>query len=86
MAAVPSLHQSFLLRRVHITAATLNELGGKFEVEEGHGGDRDEKLKEYKIETFLIIPPKQVKALALILESSNFNFRYILLAFQKALA
>ena len=75
MAAVPSLHQSFLLRRVHITAATLNELGGKFEVEEGHGGDRDEKLKEYKIETFLIIPPKQVKALALILDRFCFNFR-----------
>ena len=39
--------------------ATLNELGGKFQVEEGRGGERDEKLKEYKIQTYLIIPPKQ---------------------------
>ncbi len=37
----------------------MNELGGKFEVEEGRGGERDEKLKEYKIQTYLIIPPKQ---------------------------
>ena len=47
--------------RVHITRATLDELGRShdFEVEEGHGGDRDETLKD--VETFLIIPPKQVK-------------------------
>jgi hypothetical protein len=50
---------NFCFSRVHITAATLSELEGKFEVEEGRGGERDDKLKEYKIETFLIIPPKQ---------------------------
>ena len=53
------LNRFFFSSRVHITAATLNELGGKFEVEEGRGGERDEKLKEYKIQTYLIIPPKQ---------------------------
>jgi adenylate cyclase 2 len=50
-----------MCRRVHITRATLLELDGKFEVEPGRGGERDELLAKNKIETFLIIPPKQVK-------------------------
>lgn len=45
--------------RVHITRATLMELDGKFEVEEGNGGERDEILAKNNIETFLIIPPPQ---------------------------
>ena len=36
------------------------ELGGKFQVEPGNGGDRDEILAKHKIETFLIVPPQQV--------------------------
>ena len=47
-----------LCRRVHITRATLMELGGKFEVEDGNGGERDEVLAKLNVETFLIIPPK----------------------------
>ena len=34
------------------------ELGGRFEVEDGNGGDRDEVLAKLGVETFLIIPPK----------------------------
>ena len=34
------------------------ELGGKFEVEDGNGGERDEVLAKLNVETFLIIPPK----------------------------
>merc|ERR1719340_313914 len=45
--------------RVHITKATLLELGGKFEVEDGKGRERDEVLAKLNIDTFLIIPPKQ---------------------------
>ena len=45
-------------RRVHVTRATLMELGGRFEVEDGNGGDRDEVLAKLGVETFLIIPPK----------------------------
>jgi len=45
--------------RVHITKATLLELGGKFEVEDGKGRERDEVLEKLNIDTFLIIPPKQ---------------------------
>ena len=50
---------TFILnRRVHITRATLMELGGKFEVEDGNGGERDEVLAKLNVETFLIVPPK----------------------------
>ena len=42
---------------MHITRATLNELGNKWEVEEGNGGERDEVLAKHNVETFLIIPP-----------------------------
>ncbi|KAJ8683942.1 hypothetical protein QAD02_019734 [Eretmocerus hayati] len=47
--------------RVHVTRATLLQLGDKFEVEPGDGGSRDSYLAEHKIETFLIIPPKKNK-------------------------
>ena len=46
-------------RRVHITRATLNELGNKFDVEEGNGGERDEILAKHNVETFLIIAPQK---------------------------
>ncbi|XP_071108871.1 adenylate cyclase type 1-like [Haliotis cracherodii] len=40
--------------RVHITQATLDNLHGQYEVEPGHGGDRNSYLKEEAIETYLI--------------------------------
>ena len=49
----------FFCRRVHITKATLNELGNKFDVEEGNGGERDEVLAKHNVETFLIIVPQK---------------------------
>ena len=49
----------FSYRRVHITKATLLELGDKFEVEDGKGSERDDILAKLNLETFLIIPPKQ---------------------------
>ncbi len=42
-----------------MTRATLMELNGKFEVEPGNGGERDEVLAKHNIETFLIVPPAQ---------------------------
>ncbi|KAF5299844.1 hypothetical protein FQA39_LY11381 [Lamprigera yunnana] len=45
--------------RVHVTSATLNQLGNRFEVEPGDGRSRDGYLEDHKIETFLIIPPKK---------------------------
>ncbi|XP_030760743.1 adenylate cyclase type 2-like [Sitophilus oryzae] len=45
--------------RVHITRATLEQLGDKFEVEPGDGASREGYLADHKIETFLIVPPKK---------------------------
>lgn len=45
-------------RRVHITKATLDYLGDKFEVEPGGGASRESYLADHKVETFLIVPPK----------------------------
>lgn len=45
--------------RVHITKATLLQLGDRFEVEPGDGGSRENYLAQHKVETFLIIPPKK---------------------------
>jgi adenylate cyclase 1 len=43
--------------RVHITRATLDALGGEYEVEVGHGGTRDSYLKQHGIDTYFIVPP-----------------------------
>ncbi|XP_055628937.1 adenylate cyclase type 2 isoform X2 [Toxorhynchites rutilus septentrionalis] len=45
--------------RVHITKATLDYLGDKFEVEPGGGAGRESYLADHKVETYLIIPPKK---------------------------
>ncbi|XP_038223430.1 adenylate cyclase type 2-like, partial [Zerene cesonia] len=45
--------------RVHITKATMLQLGGKFEVEPGDGASREGYLADHKIETYLIVPPKK---------------------------
>lgn len=49
----------FSSRRVHITKATLLQLGNRFEVEPGNGGSREVYLAQHNIETFLIIPPEK---------------------------
>ncbi|KAM5207723.1 adenylate cyclase type 7 isoform 5-T19 [Hipposideros larvatus] len=44
--------------RVHITEATLNHLDKAYEVEDGHGQQRDPYLKEMNIRTYLVIDPR----------------------------
>ncbi|XP_075978653.1 adenylate cyclase type 2 Ac76E [Anticarsia gemmatalis] len=45
--------------RVHITKATLLQLGGRFDVEPGDGASREGYLADHKVETYLIVPPKK---------------------------
>nr|KAG5708011.1 hypothetical protein BaRGS_025149 [Batillaria attramentaria] len=42
--------------RIHISRATLDCLGGQYEVEPGEGGQRSSYLANNNIETFLVIP------------------------------
>lgn len=44
--------------RVHITEATLKHLDKAYEVEDGHGQQRDPYLKEMNIHTYLVIDPR----------------------------
>ncbi|XP_012254262.2 adenylate cyclase type 2 [Athalia rosae] len=44
--------------RVHVSKATMLQLGDRFQVEPGNGGSRQSYLAEHNIETFLIISPK----------------------------
>lgn len=46
---------------MHITKATLEYLGDKFEVEPGGGASREAYLADHKVESYLIIPPKVSK-------------------------
>ncbi|XP_022805938.1 adenylate cyclase type 5-like isoform X2 [Stylophora pistillata] len=53
--------------RVHITDSVLNCLSGDYEVEEGRGQERDPYLKQYNIESYLIVAehPRKRKNTAL---------------------
>lgn len=44
------------LRRIHISQATLDCLGGIYETEAGHGHERSEFLRKHNIDTYLIRP------------------------------
>ena len=58
-------------RRVHVTKATLLQLGDRFEVESGDGGSREGYLADHKVETYLIVPPKvyQIENLFLLTDA-----------------
>lgn len=43
--------------RVHITQSTLDFLGGEYEVEAGHGGTRNQYLRDHGVTTYFIVPP-----------------------------
>ncbi|XP_020322874.1 adenylate cyclase type 8 isoform X2 [Oncorhynchus kisutch] len=45
--------------RIHISKASLDCLNGDYEVEEGHGKDRNEFLRRHNIETYLIKQPEE---------------------------
>ncbi|XP_065155430.1 Ca(2+)/calmodulin-responsive adenylate cyclase isoform X11 [Atheta coriaria] len=43
--------------RVHITQATLDYLGGEYEVEAGLGSSRNQYLRDHCVTTYFIVPP-----------------------------
>ncbi|XP_058483113.1 adenylate cyclase type 8 isoform X1 [Solea solea] len=45
--------------RIHISKAALDCLNGSYEVEEGHGKDRNDFLRRHNIETYLIKQPEE---------------------------
>ncbi|KAF3698623.1 Adenylate cyclase type 8 [Channa argus] len=47
------------IRRIHISKAALDCLNGDYEVEEGHGKDRNDFLRRHNIETYLIKQPEE---------------------------
>ena len=51
----PPLYYILHFRRVHITKSVLNCLSGDYEVEEGRGQERDSYLKQYNINSYLIV-------------------------------
>ncbi|XP_075969683.1 adenylate cyclase rutabaga isoform X2 [Anticarsia gemmatalis] len=51
--------------RVHITQATLECLGGAYEVEPGHGSSRNAYLRDHSIQTYFIIPPPRRRKMCL---------------------
>lgn len=50
-----SKYYSVSIQRCH--RATLDCLGGEYEVEAGFGSNRDSYLREHGVDTFFIIPP-----------------------------
>lgn len=42
--------------RVHITQETLQCLNDHYEIEDGHGNERNAYLKDHQIQTYLIVP------------------------------
>ncbi|XP_048479262.1 Ca(2+)/calmodulin-responsive adenylate cyclase isoform X4 [Plutella xylostella] len=51
--------------RVHITQATLECLGGAYEVEAGQGASRNAYLRDHSIQTYFIIPPPRRRKMCL---------------------
>ncbi|KAJ2952681.1 hypothetical protein O0L34_g7021 [Tuta absoluta] len=51
--------------RVHITQATLDSLGGAYEVEPGHGASRNAYLRDHSVQTYFIIPPPRRRKMCL---------------------
>lgn len=54
-------------RRVHITKETLKCLDGDYEVEAGHGGERNSYLKDHNIDTYLIVPATSFRAVTYLI-------------------
>lgn len=65
--------------RVHVTRATLDSLGGEYEVEAGFGASRDSYLRDNAIDTFFIIPPNHRRKV-IRLRAARMIFVHLLLS------
>ena len=45
-------------RRVHISEVTAKVLNDQFQLEPGNGGDRDDYIRDHKIQTYLVAIPE----------------------------
>ena len=59
------VYSFYFTRRVHISEVTAKALGDQFQLEPGDGGDRDDYIREHKLETYLVVVP-EVSALLLL--------------------
>nr|CAD7409833.1 unnamed protein product [Timema poppensis] len=57
--------------RVHITQATLDYLGGEYEVEAGHGSTRNQYLRDNSVTSYFIVPPARRRKCHQLLHSSS---------------
>lgn len=67
--------------RVHVTRATLDSLGGEYEVEAGFGATRDSYLRDNAIDTFFIIPPNHRRKVILAHQPNFATYFLLILCF-----
>lgn len=60
-------------RRVHITKETLDCLDGEYEIEPGHGCERNSYLRDHNIETYLIVPSDSPRSVSVHLKSISMS-------------
>lgn len=63
----------FFNRRVHITQATLDSLGGEYEVEAGHGATRNQYLRDNNVTTYFVIPPARRRKVKIEIPYNTFE-------------
>lgn len=51
---------------MHITQATLEYLGGAYEVEAGQGGTRNAYLRDHSVTTYFIVPPPRRRKVGIL--------------------
>ncbi|XP_059470227.1 Ca(2+)/calmodulin-responsive adenylate cyclase isoform X2 [Neocloeon triangulifer] len=57
--------------RVHVTQATLDYLGGEYEVEPGYGSTRNNYLRDNSVTTYFIVPPPRRRKIRPVVTGVN---------------
>lgn len=61
-----------------IYRATLDALGGEYEVEVGHGDTRDSYLRDNGVDTYFIVPPAHRRKVIRRVHYFKFDFSFYL--------